>query len=243
MNTEQLHVAEGTTSHVFQSKKENPSFQIEDNRTQFAAQAKLKEAIQRMPADEDELLQGKFVTQRAEMDEDELLQGKFVAQRAEMDEDELLQGKFVTQRAEMDEDELLQGKFVTQRAEMDEDELVQGKLTTQRAEGPAVAPALSSMIPTFGAEMLSSVNLHPDSPTPQEVGALAYTQGHDIHFAPGQFKPDTQAGRQLIGHELAHVEQQDAGRVQPTTEIGGMPVNDNPGLESEADQIGAKAAL
>ena len=133
MNTEQLHVAEGTTSHVFQSKKENPSFQIEDNRTQFAAQAKLKEAIQRMPADEDELLQGKFVTQRAEMDEDELLQGKFVAQRAEMDEDELLQGK-----------------FVTQRAEMDEDELVQGKLTTQRAEGPAVAPALSSMIPTFG---------------------------------------------------------------------------------------------
>lgn len=192
MNADKLPMAEGTTSHVFQSKKETPSFRIEDNRTQFAAQAKLKEAIQRMPEEEDELLQGKFVAQRAEMDEDELLQGK---------------------------------------------------MTTQRAEGPAVAPALSSMIPTFGAEMLSSVNLHPDSPAPREVGALAYTQGHDIHFAPGQFKPDTQAGRQLIGHELAHVAQQDQGRVQPTTEIGGMPVNDNPGLEHEADEIGAKAAL
>lgn len=211
MNTDKLQIAENTPSRVFQSKKENPSFQWEDNRTQFTAQAQLKEAIQRMPDDEDELLQGKFVAQRAEMDEEELLQGKFVTQRAEMDEEELLQGKFTAQRAEAD--------------------------TT------AVNPTLAPMIPTFGADMLSSVQLHPDSSTPEQVGALAYTQGTDIHFAPGQFKPDTQAGRQLIGHELAHVVQQASGRVQPTTEIGGMPVNDDPSLEQEADRIGAKAAL
>lgn len=211
MNTDKLQIAENTPSRVFQSKKETPSFQWEDNRTQFAAQARLKEAIQRMPEDEDELLQGKFVAQRAEMEEDDLLQGKFVAQRAEMDEDELLQGKFTAQRAE--------------------------------ADTAAVHPTLAPMIPTFGADMLSSVQLHPDSSTPEQVGALAYTQGTDIHFAPGQFKPDTQAGRQLIGHELAHVVQQASGRVQPTTEIGGMPVNDDPSLEREADMIGAKAAL
>lgn len=194
MNTDKLQIAENTPSRVFQSKKENPSFQWEDNRTQFTAQAQLKEAIQRMPDDEDELLQGKFVAQRAEMDEEELLQGKFTAQRAE-------------------------------------------------ADTAAVNPTLAPMIPTFGADMLSSVQLHPDSSTPEQVGALAYTQGTDIHFAPGQFKPDTQAGRQLIGHELAHVVQQASGRVQPTTEIGGMPVNDDPSLEQEADRIGAKAAL
>lgn len=245
MNTDKLQIAENAPSRVFQSKKETPSFQWEDNRTQFAAQAQLKEAIQRMPEEEDELLQGKFVAQRAEMDEDDLLQGKFVTQRAEMDEEELLQGKFTIQRTPADEEELLQGKFVTQRAEMDEEELLQGKFTAQRAEADtaAVHPTLAPMIPTFGADMLSSVQLHPDSSTPEQVGALAYTQGTDIHFAPGQFKPDTQAGRQLIGHELAHVVQQASGRVQPTTEIGGMPVNDDPSLEHEADMIGAKAAL
>ena len=227
MNSDQLHVAEGNVSRVFQPKKENPSFQIEDNRAQFAVQTQLKKAIQCMSGDEDELLQGKFVAQRAEMDEDELLQGKFAVQRDVDDEDELLQGKFVSQRAEMDEDELLQGKFAAQRAP---------------ADGPAVAPALESMIPTFGADLLADVRLHPDSPAPEQVGALAYTQGTDIHFAPGQFKPDTGAGRQLIGHELAHVVQQRNGLVEPTTEIGGMPVNDNPSLENQADRIGAEAA-
>lgn len=88
----------------------------------------------------------------------------------------------------------------------------------------------------------SGVRVHPDSSAAPEVGALAYTQGTDIHFAPGQFKPDTSAGQQLLGHELAHVVQQAEGRVQPTTEIGGMPVNDNEALEHEADVLGAKAA-
>lgn len=88
----------------------------------------------------------------------------------------------------------------------------------------------------------SGVRVHPDSSSAPEVGALAYTQGTDIHFAPGQFKPDTSAGQQLLGHELAHVVQQAEGRVQPTTEIGGMPVNDNEALEHEADVLGAKAA-
>ena len=35
--------------------------------------------------------------------------------------------------------------------------------------------------------------------------------------------------------------QQMAGRVEPTTEVGGMPVNDNADLEHEADVMGAKA--
>ena len=35
--------------------------------------------------------------------------------------------------------------------------------------------------------------------------------------------------------------QQMAGGVGPTTEVGGMPVNDNADLEHEADVMGAKA--
>lgn len=88
----------------------------------------------------------------------------------------------------------------------------------------------------------SDVRIHPSSSKAPEVGALAYTQGTDIHFAPGQFSPDTGSGKSLLGHELTHVVQQRQGRVQPTTEVNGMPVNDNPALEKEADVLGKKAS-
>lgn len=141
----------------------------------------------------------------------------------------VLQAKMVEtmQRDAMDEDELLQGKFVAQRQTKNQtgipDYVIQG------------------MESSFGTDF-SSVRVHPDSSKAPEVGALAYTQGTDIHFAPGQFKPDTSAGQQLLGHELTHVIQQAEGRVQPTTEVGGMAVNDDLSLEHEADVMGAKAA-
>lgn len=88
----------------------------------------------------------------------------------------------------------------------------------------------------------SDVKVHTESAQAKSIGALAYTQGSDVHFAPGQFKPETSSGQQLIGHELTHVVQQREGRVQANTEIGGMPVNNDPGLEAEADSMGSKAA-
>lgn len=167
-------------------------------------------------------------------------------QRASDEEEELLQGKFVAQREIEDEEDLLQGKFAVQREPEEDDELFQGKFAAQRAEEPNLTGIPSEvkqrMEDSFGTDF-SSVRVHPDSSKAPDVGALAYTQGTDIHFAPGQFKPDTSAGQQLLGHELAHVVQQAAGRVEPTTEIGGMAVNDDVSLEQEADALGAKAAL
>lgn len=158
------------------------------------------------------------------------------------EEEEALQGKFTAQREE--DEEPVQGKFVSQLAE-DDDELVQGKfdpLQRQADNHTGIPDAVKQrMEDSFGTDF-SSVRVHPESSKAPEVGALAYTQGTDIHFAPGQFKPDTAAGRELLGHELTHVVQQFDGRVQPTTEISGMPVNDNEALEREADAMGAKAA-
>lgn len=74
------------------------------------------------------------------------------------------------------------------------------------------------------------------------VGAIAYTQGNHIHFAPGRFNPETSSGQALLGHELAHVVQQRQGRVQPTRQVNGLPVNDQSALEQEADTLGQKAA-
>lgn len=66
---------------------------------------------------------------------------------------------------------------------------------------------------------MDDVRVHYGSSKPAAVQAYAYTQGTDIYVAPGQ--------ERHLPHEAWHVAQQMAGRVAPTTEINGMPVNDN----------------
>ena len=81
---------------------------------------------------------------------------------------------------------------------------------------------------------MDNVNVHYNSSQPAQLNALAYTQGSDIHVAPGQ--------EQHLPHEAWHVVQQAQGRVQPTMQMkDGVPVNDDEGLEHEADVMGAKA--
>lgn len=80
---------------------------------------------------------------------------------------------------------------------------------------------------------LSDTKVHYNSSKPAQLKAHAYAQGTDIHIASGQEKH--------LGHELAHVVQQKQGRVQPTTQMKGIGVNDDSGLEKEADDWGAKA--
>lgn len=56
---------------------------------------------------------------------------------------------------------------------------------------------------------LSSVRVHPDASAAAETGARAFTAGRDIAMAPGQWRPGTLGFRQLLGHELTHVAQQE----------------------------------
>ncbi len=94
----------------------------------------------------------------------------------------------------------------------------------------------------------SKVEIHTNSTKAKEVGAYAFAQGNEVHFAHGYYQPETKEGQELIGHELAHVKQQAEGRVKPTTTIEGTPtleetpVNDDQALEKEADEQGKKAA-
>jgi hypothetical protein len=158
------------------------------------------------------------------------------------EEEELLQGKFPMQRQPMEDEELLQGKFPVQE-QPEEEELLQGKFPLQAkpVSNTGIPPDVQAKMEGALNTGLSDVNVHTDSNKATEVGALAYTQGSDIHFAPGQYSLDTSSGKKLLGHELAHVVQQSEGRVPPTGEIAGLPLNDSPALEQEADTIGAKA--
>jgi predicted SprT family Zn-dependent metalloprotease len=91
----------------------------------------------------------------------------------------------------------------------------------------------------FGASF-ADVRVHV-GPQATSIGALAFTQGSHIHFAPGQYNPASPQGQQVLGHELAHVVQQRAGRVRNPFGSGVAVVQDRH-LESEADQMGARAA-
>jgi hypothetical protein len=74
----------------------------------------------------------------------------------------------------------------------------------------------------------------------QSIGALAFTHGPDLYFAPGQYNPQSAFGQQLLGHELTHVLQQRAGRVRNPLGSGIAVVHD-PVLEAEADRMGLRA--
>ena len=74
--------------------------------------------------------------------------------------------------------------------------------------------------PRFGYD-LSNVRVHTDAvaaKSAQSINALAYTSGNNIVFNNGQYSPNTDSGKRLLGHELTHVIQQSysgaAGKVQ-----------------------------
>jgi hypothetical protein len=110
---------------------------------------------------------------------------------------------------------------------------------TQEGGTPLAEGVRRHMESSFGAD-LSDVRVHTDS-SAATMGAAAFAQGNDIHFAPGRFDGDSESGRALLGHELAHVLQQRAGRVAGAQGKGDA-LNRDTSLEAEADDLGSRAA-
>ncbi|XWK89401.1 MAG: DUF4157 domain-containing protein [Phormidium sp.] len=113
---------------------------------------------------------------------------------------------------------------------------------TSSSSGNSIPSAIRAKMETSFGTSFGDVKIHTGSTQAKSIGALAYTQGTNIHFAPGQYKPDTPSGQSLLGHELTHVVQQRAGRVRVPSQSKGLPINADPALEKEADDMGAKAA-
>ncbi|MFM2478181.1 DUF4157 domain-containing protein [Celerinatantimonas sp. MCCC 1A17872] len=111
-------------------------------------------------------------------------------------------------------------------------QLLQRKAIIQRNQ-TGLPNQLKSGMEQLSGYSLDHVRVHYNSAKPAAVQAHAYAQGSNIHLASGQEKH--------LPHELGHVVQQMQGRVQPTTSVAGMAVNDNPRLESEADSMGSRA--
>ena len=92
----------------------------------------------------------------------------------------------------------------------------------------------------FGYD-LSRVRVHSDAESAEladRLGARAWTVKQNVFFARGQFKPRTQVGRALLGHELAHVVQQRGEPPTASLEISKAGEH----AELEADRAGSRAA-
>lgn len=129
----------------------------------------------------------------------------------------------------LEDDEPLQAKM--------EDSAIQLEEATSPDPKPnntGLPDNLKSGIESLSGMSLDHVKVHYNSAQPAQLNAHAYAQGSEIHVAPGQ--------EQHLPHEAWHVVQQAQGRVQPTMQMKeGVPVNDDAGLEHEADVMGAKA--
>ena len=114
-------------------------------------------------------------------------------------------------------------------------QLAEATEPVQRKENKTGLPDnLKSGVENLSGHSLDDVKVHYGSSKPAELQAHAYAQGTDIHVAPGQEKH--------LPHEAWHVVQQKEGRVRPTKQLKGTThINDDAGLEAEADVMGAKA--
>lgn len=93
---------------------------------------------------------------------------------------------------------------------------------------------LKSGIESLSGLSMDAVQVHYNSAKPAQLNALAYAQGNEIHLGPNQ--------EQHLPHEAWHVVQQKQGRVKPTVQTkSGVGVNDDKGLEREADVMGQRA--
>ncbi|MDJ0659886.1 MAG: DUF4157 domain-containing protein [Crocosphaera sp.] len=121
-------------------------------------------------------------------------------------------------------------EIVQQKRENGESIEAQKQISPNRTGLP---DRLKTGVENLSGYSLDDVRVHYNSPKPAQLQAHAYTQGTEIHVAPGQ--------EQHLPHETWHVVQQMQGRVKPTMQMKRVQINDDQGLEREADVMGRKA--
>ena len=161
-----------------------------------------------------------------------------ITEKVRASQDETPQSRIAAQLKGITNHTTPQGKITTQLSEM-KDQSTQGKLTTQlqgiqsNPNNTGMPDKLKSGVESLSGYAMDDVKVHYNSQKPAQLQAHAYAQGTDIHLGPGQEKH--------LPHEAWHVVQQKQGRVQPTIQAKGRPINDDPKLEKEADEMGELA--
>ena len=112
------------------------------------------------------------------------------------------------------EEEVSPKMAVSRTPEVSED--VEGRINAARGSGEALPDSIrSSLEPHFGRDF-SDVRVHAGAEADalsQQLGAKAFTTGQDIFFRSGDYQPESEEGKKLLGHEMTHVVQQGGAAV------------------------------
>lgn len=116
------------------------------------------------------------------------------------------------------------------------DEEIMGRIEARKGSGkPLESKTRSDMEAAFNQDF-GGVRIHADANAAKlarELGAKAFTTGEDIFLGEGAADLGSESGKGLLGHELAHVVQQDLSTVR-----GGEISELNEPAETEAQRAG-----
>ena len=129
------------------------------------------------------------------------------------EEEEELQAKFAdehVQRQQDEEEDHVQAKETSGRAPQVSSG-IESRINNMKGGGQPLDPATSAFFePRFGHNF-SHVRVHSDSAaadTAKSINARAFTLGNHVVMGSGEYQPNSQSGKRLLGHELTHVKQQ-----------------------------------
>ncbi|HUA44767.1 MAG TPA: DUF4157 domain-containing protein [Solirubrobacteraceae bacterium] len=114
---------------------------------------------------------------------------------------------------------------------------VEQAIARTRGTGTPIDRGVRDRAASVLGDPLDDVRVHTDARADamaRSVSARAFTTGTDVYFGRGEYRPGTNTGDELIGHELTHVVQQ-----RGASTSGPLTVTE-PGdaLEAEADAAG-----
>ena len=163
------------------------------------------------------------------------------AQRQSEEEEEPVQGKAAgsqiaegVRRQPEEEEEPIQPKVEAGRTPAVSEEL-EGRINAARGGGEPLADSVRASVEPHFERDLSAVRVHTDAEADalsHQLSARAFTTGHDVFFREGEYQPESEGGRSLIGHELTHVVQQ-----------GAAPISRKPAEAKEKEDVNAKGQL
>ncbi|MCB9301685.1 MAG: DUF4157 domain-containing protein [Lewinellaceae bacterium] len=223
----------------------------EEEPVQMQEMEEEKEAVQTQAEPKEE----EKPVQKQEMEEEEVQaqmepekEEEPVQMQPQEEENKREKAEDIQAMAEPEEEELLQGQPEGKEKEREEEKLqtkaeaggggkaASPQLANQLHQSSGSGRALpentrAEMESAFGVDF-GDVRIHTGHEADQmnkELGAQAFTHGRDVYFREGKYKPETQAGKHLLAHELTHVIQQSKDiqpKIQCYTVPAGLPCDE-----------------
>ena len=119
------------------------------------------------------------------------------------------------------------------------DNAVSSQIESSRGGGSPMAESTRSFMETRFGNDFSGVKIHTDSNAVQlsrNLNAQAFTVGNDVFFNQGKYSPESDAGKQLLAHELVHTVQQGYGLMQVQKEEETTSPSGENSTEEDANQ-------